>query len=327
MKALVVGCGSIGRRHCRNLNGLGVELHGVDPVAKNLEAARVESGVRPVATLEEGLALKPDFAVVATPSSRHLVPALAAVRAGCHIFIEKPLSHSLDGIDELIRVSADKKLQGLVGCNLRFHPGVSALKRELDSGAAGEFWTAQISSGQFLPDWHPGEDYREGYSARQELGGGVILDGIHEIDYALWLFGAPRSVTCRAGRVSNLEIDVEDSADLLLEALSGAAINIHMDYLQRGRLRRATVSGSEGTLELDIAANTLKAYSAKSGSWRDVALPPFDANAMYVAEMRHFIACIEGRERPAQDLSAGKLALEVALAAKRSSAEGRRVDF
>src|SRR5262249_5372924 len=163
-------------------------------------------GAEPVSELDEAWRASPDVAVVATPPSTHTAVALEAARRGCHLFVEKPLSDRWDGVDELIAEVRARSLVCLVGCNLRFHPGLVELRRLLDEGAIGRVLGARIEFGQYLPDWHPWEDYRETYSARRALGGGVILDAIHELDYAMWLLGPVSKVTALADHISTLEI-------------------------------------------------------------------------------------------------------------------------
>lgn len=317
MKLLVVGCGSIGKRHLRNLKALNAgELLAFDPSAERLREAREQSGAAPVQTLAEGLAAKPDIVLIATPNSIHVGPALEAARAGCHLFIEKPLSHTLAGLDELEAAVTKGKLRALVGCNWRFHPGIAAIKKFVAGGELGKPWTARIAAGFYLPDWHPGEDYRQGYSARRELGGGITLDAIHQIDYALWLFGAARSVTGVAAKVSDLQIDVEDTADLIIRHDSGTVSNIHLDYLQRSYVHTASVSCSEGSLEWSIAEPVLRVYRAKMKAWETVALPNEDVNEMYLTEMRHLLACVKTGHETQNGIPEARRALETALKAK-----------
>jgi len=238
MKLLVIGCGSIGERHIRNLKALSVG----DIIANDISVNRLVEiekayGIKTYIDIEEALAQKPDAVLIATPTSSHLPQALVASKRGCHLFIEKPLSHTLDGVDELIEIVAQKKLVALISCNMRFHHSILLMKELLDRGSIGKVISARLQSGFYLPDWHPDEDYRESYSANKHLGGGVILDGIHEIDYIRWFLGEIRQVFCFAGKFSNLEIDTEDIAEILLKFETGAIAEIHLDYIQRFRGR------------------------------------------------------------------------------------------
>lgn len=327
VSALLVGCGSIGKRHLRNLKALGIgPLYAFDPQPARLAEA-AELGAEGFSHLEKALAKRPTFVVVATPNNLHVEHALAAAKAGCHLFIEKPLSHSLEGIEELSRLVREKGLVALVGCNMRFHPGIAALRRLVMEGAIGRVFGATAFSGSYLPDWHPGEDYRKNYSARKDLGGGVILDAIHEIDYVLDLLGAPQEVFCEAGAFGDLGIETEDTADLSLLLRGGARASIHLDYLQRAYRRQCRLSGARGTLEWDWDRHVVRLYKAETKRWTELPFVFPDANQMYVDEMRHFLDCLAGKARPAQGLGEARLALEVALAAKESTATDKRRTF
>ena len=325
MRFLVVGCGSIGKRHIRNLK----TLKGGDVIAHDVQPERCrevqqEYGVEAYARLEDALAQKPDVALICTPTSLHIPPTLSAARSGCHLFIEKPLSHSLEGLDELVDVVARKNLVTLVGCNMRFHPGIAKMKKLLESETIGKVLCARVQAGQYLPDWHPWEDYRYGYSANRSLGGGIILDGIHEIDYITWFLGEVSQVFCFSGKLSSLEIDTEDTAEILLQFRTGTIAEVHLDYVQRARGRSCQIIGEEGTILWDFSVKEVRLYRAQTKEWQVFPEEPdYDTNQMYIEEMKHFLQCFEGKAKPAQDVNAGKRALEIALAAKESARTGK----
>jgi len=329
VRFLVVGCGSIGKRHIRNLKALQVgEVIAHDVRPERCSEVEQEYGVKTYHHLEEALAQKPDAAFICTPTSLHIPPALSAARRGCHLFIEKPLSNSLDSVDELTEVLTRKGLVTLIGCNMRFHPGIARMKELLENKVIGKVVCARVQTGQYLPNWHPWEDYRQGYSANMSLGGGVILDGVHEIDYISWLLGEVSQVVCFSGKLSSLEIDTEDTAEILLWFKSGAIGEVHLDYIQRIYGRSCHIIGEEGTILWDFNDKQVKVYSARTKEWQ--LFPEeldYDTNQMYIEEMRHFIQCIEGKARPMQDINAGKRILEIALAAKESAKTGRVINF
>lgn len=269
--------------------------------------------------LEEALAQRPDAVLVCNPTSLHVETALRAARAGSHLFIEKPLSNSLDGLDALEQLAREKRLTVLMGFNLRFHPGLVLVKKLLEERRIGRLVSIRAQVGQYLPDWHPWEDYRESYSARRQLGGGVILDLIHELDYVRWLAGPVRQVVCFCDRISGLEIETEDTAELLLRFQDGAIGNIHLDYIQRYPTRDCTLIGESGTLIWDASANQVRLYAAGSPDWQVYTLGSFDRNEMFLSEMKHFLSCLEGRENPVCDLACGVEALRLALKAQESS--------
>lgn len=329
MRMLVIGCGSIGKRHIRNLKGLNagdIIAHDIQPERRH--EVELECEVRAYDDLEEALAQKPEVALVCTPTSLHIPAALSAAHNGCHLFIEKPLSHSLDGVDKLIEIVAQKGLVTLVGCNMRFHPSIVLVKELLEKESIGRVLCARVQAGQYLPDWHPWEDYRQGYSANRSLGGGIILDGVHEIDYITWFLGEVSQVACLTDKLSSLEIDTEDTAEILLRLKSGTIVEVHMDYIQRAYGRSCQIIGEEGTILWDFNDKQVKLYSAETKEWQ--AFPEkldYDINQMYVEEMKHFVSCLEGKARPMQDIVAGKKTLEIALAAKESNETGKMVNL
>jgi predicted dehydrogenase len=327
VRYLVVGTGSIGQRHIKNL----LRLEAGEVTAFDLSPERrgetvSQFGIAVFDDLDKGLAARPDAVLVTTPPDAHVEVASRAARAGCHLFIEKPLSHRLDGLDELERLVADGNLVSLVGCNLRFHPALAEAKRLVATGAVGRVVAVMAQFGQYLPTWHPWEDYRRMYSAHRNQGGGVILDAIHEVDYVRWMLGEVAEVACFADKLSDLDLDVEDTAALVLRFESGAIGEIHLDYVQRDYSRNCTLIGDGGTIRCDLAAAHTSVYTEGTGRW-DIAcsLPDWDVNEMYVDELRHFTRCLSGLEQSVCDIRQGRRVLQVALAA-RLAAQTRTVE-
>jgi predicted dehydrogenase len=319
-----VGCGSIGRRHLRNLKSLGVRhLMGVEPnPGRRAETAR-ELGLPVVDCFQAALDGDTDTVFIAAPNAFHKDLLAQAVEAGCHLFMEKPLAVTSDGLEPILAAMEARGLHGYMGSNFKFHPCLLRLQADLQSGAIGRVLAARIACGQYLPDWHPCEDYRDLYSARRSLGGGVLLDS-HELDYATWLLGPARKVTCFAGRVSDLEIETEDLASLILEMGCGAIVQVQLDYLQRSYLRSYEFTGSLGTLTWDFNLGQVRRYDSVSRTW-DVWDQPggYDINQMYLDQTAHFLDCLAGKDRPRTSLRDGLRVLRLIEAAKRSSATGR----
>jgi predicted dehydrogenase len=328
-RVLLLGCGSIGRRHAQNLRELGVqELIVFDLQAERRDQLATELNVDTVTTLDECWKRRPDAVVIALPTAFHLPLALEAARRGCHLLIEKPLADRWQGVEELLAIAEQRDLITLVGCNLRFHPGLRHVKCLLAEQAVGRVIAARIEVGQYLPDWHPWEDYRQSYSARRELGGGVILDAIHELDYARWLLGEIAMVTCCAEKLSALEIDTEDTAAIIARCANGAIVEIHLDYVQRAYRRTCQIIGAEGTIHWDYGAGEVCWYSAHDRRWQIYSNPVgWQPNQMYIDEMSHFLSCLDGAEKPALDVRAGAEVLRVALAAKLAARERRWIDL
>ncbi len=327
MRFLVIGCGSIGKRHIDNL----LALHAGEILAFDLRDDRrrevaSQFGVRVVDHLDDAWDAHPEVALVTAPTRQHVPLGLQAAEHGCHLFIEKPLSDQRDRVHQLLNTVQKGNLITLVGCNMRFHPGLMKVKKLVEDNAIGRVVAARVETGQYLPDWHPGEDYRQSYSAGTELGGGVILDGIHEIDYLRWLLGEVTTVACFAGKLSHLEIDTEDTAAILLRFDNQAIGEVHLDYVQRTYSRSCHLIGEEGTIRWDYNEGSVKWYSAKSGQWKFFSNPKgWESNQMYVDELKHFLRCLAQKEQSILDVFEGARVLEVTLAAKASAETGQVV--
>lgn len=219
---LVVGCGSIGKRHIGNLIARGAgEILAFDVRADRRREVESQFGVESLGHLEDAWKRRPNVALITVPTNLHIPLALQAAEHGCHLFIEKPLSDRLEGVDQLLEAVRVRNPVTLVGCNMRFHPGLMMVKKLLEEGTIGRVVAARVEVGQYLPDWHPWEDCRHAYSAHRDLGGGVILDAIHEIDYIRWMLGEVEAIACFAGKLGHLEIEAEDTAAILLRFADG----------------------------------------------------------------------------------------------------------
>lgn len=322
MTVLVIGCGSIGQRHLRNLRSVGVDVIACDPDPLRRDEVTKRYGVQVFESLEAALDQRLDAAYVCSPSNTHVPIALQAVRRGLHLFIEKPLSHSLEGLDELQREAENRGLVILVGCNMLFFGTLARVKQVLDEGRVGRIISARGQVGYYLPYWHPGEDYRRGYSASRSLGGGVVLDSIHEIGMIRWLLGEITEVFCFNGKLSSLEIDTEDTAELLFRMQSGALVHFHFDYLQRSYRRSLELVGEDGVIVWDYIARTVEVYD-KEDYHRHMYRENIntDLNQMYLDQMAHFLRCLARTEKPRSDLASARRDLEIVLAAKRSASE------
>lgn len=326
MKVLVAGLGSVGQRHVRNLRYLNPSAEVIayrsrrSPLPDDLQGPWISE----TDDLEQALARGPTAALVCNPTRWHLEVALPAARAGCHLLIEKPVSHSMDGIAPLHDEVRGRRLVALVGFQWRFHPALRAVKRLLDDGSVGRVVHVNAHWGEYLPAWHPGEDYRESYAARADLGGGVLLTLCHPFDYLRWMCGEIAAVTAVTRQLSHLTLDVEDTADVLLEFESGAAGMVHLDFVQMPAVHRIELVGEDGAIRWDHANGAVQ-LQRRDKEHLYPAPDRFERNDMFAAEMQHFLDCLEGDVTPVISLDDGIAALAIALAAKRASAEGRRV--
>jgi predicted dehydrogenase len=316
--------GSIGQRHLRNLRALGIsDIRLVRHLNRPLADPELLNGIETFTDLDVVLRHKPDAVVISNPTSLHIPTALAAARQDCHLFIEKPLSHVIRGVGELEACVASKKLIAIVAYQMRFHPGLTLIHDLLIQEKIGRVLSVRVEVGQYLPDWHKGEDYRTGYSSSLALGGGVTLDLSHEIDYINWLFGPVHRICCMGGKYSTLEIETEDVVEILMECERAPIVEIHLDYLQRIPSRTCQIIGSEGTIRWDYFASRVEIYSTKIGHLETYCQVGFERNQMYLDAMAHFLRCLEGKERPMVTLADGRAALELALLAKQSSRDGQ----
>jgi predicted dehydrogenase len=321
---LVVGCGSIGRRHLRNLKSLGVPtLLAVDSREDRRQQAANESGATAMPTLAEALDKKPACVLVATPSASHMIIALEAARHGCHLFVEKPLSHTMDHVDELIDLAARQRLVTMVACNYRFDPGLNMLKNLIDEGAVGTVISVRSEFGFYLPQSHPYEDYRETYPAQEVLGGGVILDRTHELDYLRWIFGDVADCACFYDKRSHLQINTEDVAEALLRFKSGVIASLHLDYIEREYRCMARIIGDQGTIEWAFFPHRLRLYSSQTKEWKILLDEPKpDLNEMYMAELQHFLDAVKKQSPTCHPLVEGKRLLELLLRLKQREIGG-----
>lgn len=329
MKCLVVGAGSIGRRHLRNLQALSPgPLSVCETDSDALESAAREFGVKGYARLADALDAGPDAVLVCTPTHLHLPVATAALEAGAHLFIEKPLAASLAGAAGLVTKARIRRRTVLVGCNMRFHPGMASLKRALEQSAVKRPFYFRARFSHYLPNWRPGTDYRQSYSARRSQGGGIMLEGVHEIDGLRWLGGEVERIAGHAAHVSDLEIDGEDYALLLLQFEEGRVGQIHLDYLSPVKLRGCEVVGEEGVLRWSSEGKNPESVhvhrDAGPGGKREelYRCEAYDSNAMYVEELKHFLGCVDGSAKPALDLEGAVRVLALALAAREAADAG-----
>jgi predicted dehydrogenase len=325
--------GSIGQRHVRNFRELLPDVEFIAYRAPRNDNRREPNSdfetayaVRRHTKLDDALAERPSAALVCNPTSLHVPVAIAAARAGCHLLIEKPISHTKDGIDELQKVLAETGRSALLGFQFRFHPGLALIRQLINEGAIGPVVNFHVHWGEYLPAWHPWEDYRQSYSARAELGGGVILTLAHPFDYLHWMLGKIRRVSATLGNFGGLDIDVEDNAEIVLRFDSGIVGTVHLDYVQQPASHCLRVTGQAGTILWDNEAGIVRCYRADRGSWESVPPPHgFERNGLFFAEARHFLDCIAGRSEPQASMADGIHALDVALAAKQSAAERREI--
>lgn len=325
MKTLIAGFGSIGRRHFRNLYALG-ERDFIFLRSKRSTLPDDEIAEYPVETdIQSALAHKPNAVVVSNPTSMHLDVAIPAAKAGCDLFLEKPISHSMDRIDELREAVKRGRGQVLVGFQFRYHPQLLQIAELLANQAIGRPVSVRVHWGEYLPGWHPWEDYRQGFSARADLGGGVILTLTHPLDYLRWLFGDVSALWAFSAQVDELEIDVEAVAEIGLRYTGGVLGSVHLDYIQVPSTNSMEIVGTQGTIRWDYINGKLDVYRASVDHWESFLTPDeFERNKLFIDQMKHFVALTRGEEEARCTLEDGVWAQELANAALESARLGTR---
>ncbi len=286
---------------------------------------------------------KPDAVIVANPTSLHLETAIPAAEAGCYILLEKPISHSTERLDQLEKVVKKSGSKILVAFQFRFHPGLIRAKQLISDGEIGRVISAHVHFGEYLPAWHPWEDYRQGYAARSDLGGGVVLTQCHSLDYLPWLVGKVKSVWGFTGKVSDLEVDdVEDTAKIGLRFEGGALGSLHLDFNQQPPEHYFTVIGTKGTVKWNLADGAARIYRASAeslaistgmgvkagGGWQEYPLAAgWERNIMFLEQMKHFVAVVNGEAQPTCTLEDGVRVQRLVDAIHTSNKTGQIVEL
>ncbi len=320
---LITGFGSVGRRHFKNLIALGYTNISFFRSGKGAIHDTEIEDYPSFDSVKDAFAHDPAIVIVANPSSMHLDVAMHAASQGCHLFIEKPLSNTLERTDELRDLVRKNKLVTMINCQFRFHPQLQQLHASLQSGKVGNVISARSEWGEFLPDWHPWEDYRRSYSARSDLGGGVVLTLIHPLDYMYWLFGTVTRVHSAIRPIAGLNTEAgEDVAEITLEFESGTIGQVHLDYIQKPPVHTLTVQGDAGRAHWDYYAGVL-AWEFPDGH-REVEKVPesFERNTMFLSAMKHFLTCVDQNIPTLIPLDDGIEVLKIALSAKKDASTG-----
>lgn len=332
MKALVLGCGSIGFRHIGHLKQLGLSnLEAADPNPSAQERTKAKWGIRVDSDADEALSRRPDLVLVCTPAATHVDLTIKALEAGAHVFVEKPLAVSLETLRPLIeRKNGDGRMVQ-VGYNLRYHPAMKAAKQVLDSGRMGKVLTGDAEFGLYLKKWWPGRDYRDSYMAGAEKGGGLLLDVSHEIDLMIWFLGSIREVSAYGDRLSRLEMEGPDVIKALLKMESGAVVSLSMDCLQPAYTRGFKLVGEDSALKwhcpegrADTSVGELSVCESPSERFQPVKISG-SSQETYLEELRDFLSSIETGRQPACGLREAVELLRVVEGIRRSIEEKRSV--
>ena len=334
MRFLVVGLGSMGKRRLRNLALLEAgELAGFDVRADRIEEVAQRQAVPVFDSFEAAVAKhRPDALVISTPPDLHVRYARFAIEHGLHFFSEASVTD--DGLDALIESCRQRPdLVAAPSCTLRYHPSVRAIRDAVAGGEIGAPLLFTYQSGQWLPDWHPWEDYRTFYVSKPETGACREIVPF-ELSWLTWAFGRVAAITAMRGKVSSLEADIDDAYQLLLRFESGVMGHLLVDVVARAPVRSFRLCGAEGTLEWDGTARRLGIYDAGEKQWREIGETSevqeegyVYAEDMYIAEMDGFAAACRGERQWPYSLEEDRTVLGLLAAAERSSDSGREICF
>ena len=319
-KVLVAGYGSIGRRHVDNF----LELKDIQLIVytkRNDLQLLKKKGVKVSNSLAECLKENPNIGVITNETSLHIPIAIKLAKEGLDLFLEKPLSNSLKDVEKLRAIVKKNKLITQMGCNLRFHPCIKKIKSLIDQQKIGKIISAQVQNYGYLPDH--AEDYRNSYAARKDLGGGVILTQIHEIDYMYWFFQEVENVVSIVGKFSELDVTAEDYVSSLLKFKNKIIGELHMDCFQRPDFKSCKIRGTKGEIYWDSNNNCVNIYNMNKKRWEIKFDNGFSNNldtySTYVEELKHFLKCVKHRKETVNDLEQGISTLKIALAIKKAS--------
>jgi len=315
MRFLICGVGSIGERHIRNLLSLGYD----DIILyrnRNKPLRTINREFPVYIKLKEALSQKPDVALICNPTHLHMETARQCAENCCNLFIEKPVSSSLKFQEDLKQLLDKNNKIGMVGYMMRYHPCILKMREWINEGKVGKVISLRAIWGEYLPDWHPWEDYRSTYAALSEMGGGPALTLSHELDLALWMFGKVEKVIGLSNFNSNLEIDTEHGIDILIGFENGVTANIHLDYVQKPPKRYTEIVGTEGRVEFDYYKNKVVLYTHSNLATEEFNVDAnFDRNNMFVSELEEFIKAVKLNKPPFIPLEDGFRSVDTALKA------------
>lgn len=330
-RILIIGLGSIGLRHLRLARQLFPQAE-IAVLRHKIGSDTPDLADYVLSTMDEALLFAPTLAVIANPAVLHIAAALPLAESGVHLLIEKPLSITSEGVEKLLNACKKKNVVLSVGYNLRHLKSLQAFKTMIDNRLIGDLWSIRAEIGQYLPSWRPETDYRKSVSARGSLGGGVLLELSHELDYLCWIFGDVKCVNAILAKQSDLEIDVEDSAHLILEIEAhgtGKSIlaSLNIDFIRQDRVRSCTVIGKRGSLRWDGINGTIELYTSDTNAWHLIYNHRTEPDESYVGEWQNFIASIQGNAVPEVTGEDGLKVLKVIEGARLSAKAKRQVIF
>jgi predicted dehydrogenase len=325
-RILIVGLGIIGKRHKELAHQLFPNAE-IEVLRLRDKSQILDSGSKFLTTIQDAKEFSPEIAVLCTPSTTHISLALEFAKSDVHLLIEKPISQSSAGVLEVLEECASRNVVLMVGYNLRYLKSLQEFRRHVSEGLIGRPLSVRCEVGQYLPNWRPKKDYRKSVSARSELGGGVMLELSHEIDYLRWIFGEVDWVRATLLRQSELEIDVEDTVHLTIgfeKSIYGKQLiaNLNMDFIRHDATRSCTVIGDRGSLRWDGILGEVSVIQAGEEIWKTLFVNDNGIEETYILEWQEFIKAIKEKRYPAVTGEDGLRVVEIIEAARLSSKSG-----
>jgi predicted dehydrogenase len=320
----IIGLGSIGRRHLRLVSEIRPDIKII--VVRSGHGGKCDEekmATKIVHSIFDAINEGVQMAIVSSPATLHLDQSLELAKHGVHLLIEKPISHTSDGVGELLKILDEKNLTATVGYVLRHDPGAIKFKKWLNNKMTGEILHARIECGSYLPDWRPDQNYMGSVSALSELGGGVFLELSHELDYLHWFFGRPKDVQAQIRNSGTLDISVEDQVDLLMTSELGYCISMQIDFNRRHVERKCRVLTTEGELTWDAVG--------KSVTWKAVNKDSLryeysnEKDYMYRTQLGKFIDCVENGGCPVVSIEDGVNVIKLIDASRDASIKGSKI--
>jgi len=321
-KAIVIGNGSIALRHRKNLKLLFPDLFIIAvPARGEISNQNIEFADQIILDLKEAIKEKVDIAIVASPAPFHAMHAKPLLIAGIPSLIEKPVTSNVQDAQELIKIQVETGTPTSIGYCLRYLPSSIKMKELLEQGIIGNIYNAFVSVGQYLPDWRVSKKYQNSVSSKKNLGGGVLLELSHEIDYIQWLLGLMRVQYAQLRSSSELNLEVEELADVVLVSDTGTVCNIHLDFLQKKASRTCSFIGEKGKLEWDLLSNKIELHTKKSSVCLLNKIG-WDSNQMYLSLLLDFLNLVEGRKNSSIDLEQATKTIELIESIKTHAIQG-----
>jgi len=319
MKILIVGLGSIGKRHLKNISSK--TNYEIIVYTKRTDFPNThKKNIKIFHDLDLCLKENPNVAFITNETINHIPIALKLAKRGLHLFIEKPISNDLKQMKNLLQIVRERKIVTMVGCNFRFHNCIKKIKSLIEQKKIGKIISVKVECGTYLPNWHPYEDYSKGYAARDDLGGGVVLTCIHELDYLYWFFGKIKEVFSITGKFSDLKVSTDDLSAIILKFKNNIIGEVHLDYFQRPEARSCKIIGTNGTIEWNSLSNEVKIYSPRKKKWeRVLKMKKEETDKMYLKELEHFLDCVKNKKKSINNFEQGTYLLKTSLEIKKSS--------